>query len=75
MLSGFQLIFVADTKIIYSYNFVAPLEYEPRINDKELYDKEQKIHTNLFYIYVLKDFRLKLFHTFLTKGNSEDQAK
>ena len=61
MLSGFQVIFVADTKIIYSYNFVAPLKYEPRTNDKELYVKEQKIHTNFFHIYVLKELLLKTF--------------
>ena len=29
------------------------LKYEPRIKDKELHDKEQKIYTNLFYFYVL----------------------
>ena len=67
MLSGFQLIFVADTKIVYSYNFVAPLEYEPRINDKELYDKEQKIHTNFFYIYILKELSLKTFSYIFNK--------
>ena len=30
------------------------LNYEPYIKDKELYDKEQKVYTNFFYIYVLK---------------------
>ena len=47
------------------------LKYEPRINDSELLDKEQNRHRIFFYIY----FCLKLFHKFLTKGNSsEDQA-
>ena len=47
------------------------LKYEPRIEDKgEVYDKEQKIHRNFFYIYVLKELSPKLFHKFLTKENS-----
>ena len=36
------------------------LKYEARIKDKELYDKEQKIHRNFFYIDVLKELLLKI---------------
>ena len=31
------------------------LKYETRINDKDLHDQEQKICTNLFYFYFLKE--------------------
>ena len=37
------------------------LKYEPRIKDKEFYDKEQKINRNLFYIYLLKELSPRTF--------------
>ena len=37
------------------------LKYEPRIKDKELHDKKQKIHTNLFYFYIFKELLPKIF--------------
>ena len=36
------------------------LKYEPRIKDKELHDKEQKIYTNFFYFYILKELSPKI---------------
>ena len=37
------------------------LKYEPRVKDTEPCDKEQKIYTNFFYFYVLKEVLPKLF--------------
>ena len=52
------------------------LKYEPCIKDKEPRDKEQKIETDFFYFYALKNFHLKFFHKFLIKGNTlEDHKK
>ena len=38
------------------------LKYEPHINDKELHDKEQKIYTNFFHFYVLKELFSEIFN-------------
>ena len=46
------------------------LKHEALIKNKELHDKEQTLYTNFFYSYVLKNFHLKFFHIFSTKGNS-----
>ena len=43
------------------------LKYEPRIKDKELHDKEQKIYTTFFYFYVLKELSLKNFSYIFSK--------
>ena len=43
------------------------LKYEARIKDKELYDKEQKIHRNFFYIDVLKELLPKTFSEIFKK--------
>ena len=43
MLVGFPYNFVADTKILYGYNFVAPLIYS---NQKLGVGNELKTHTN-----------------------------
>ena len=43
------------------------LKYEARIKDKELYDKEQKIHRNFFYIDVLKELLPKTFSEIFNK--------
>ena len=37
------------------------LKYERCIKDKQLYGKEQKIYTNFFYFYVLKELSAKIF--------------
>ena len=37
------------------------IKYEPYINDKQLHVKEQKIYTNFFYFYVLKELSPKIF--------------
>ena len=36
-------------------------KYEPCIKDKKLHEKEQKIYTNFFYFYVLKELAPKIF--------------
>ena len=40
------------------------LKYEARIKGKELHDKEQKVNTNFFYFYVLKELLSKILISF-----------
>ena len=46
------------------------LKYEPCIKDKKLHDEEEKIYSNFFYFYILKELSPKNFHKFGTKGDS-----
>ena len=43
------------------------LKCETRINDKDLHDKEQKIYTNLFYFYLLKERSPKIISWIFNK--------
>ena len=43
------------------------LKCETRINDKDLHDKEQKIYTNVFYFYLLKERSPKIISWIFNK--------
>ena len=67
---GFEL------KLFLSYFFLNLIvKYETCIKDKNSVIRNKQ-YTDFFYFYILKDFHLKSFHKFLTKGNSwRDHAK